>query len=357
MKTEAAASTNEAAGPGARPFVSVIVPTYNAGDWLDRCLAGLTASDWAEREIIVVDDASPTADAEAMAKRHGVRYLRLDTNSGPAVARNRGVDIARGGLIMTVDADVVVHGDTLRKGVEALQADERVGAVFGSYDEHPDHPAFLSQYRNLYHRWVHQQGDEEASTFWTGCGLVRREAFEAAGGFGADYRRPSIEDIEFGYRVRDAGWRILLVKDMTCTHLKDWGLVDMVRTDVFRRGVPWMALLLRRGKDESALNTNPKAKVATLAAGLLVSLLLGALVWPKLLWGVPALVAVIVAMQWGFYRDTARLKGVGFALGVVPAQVLFFLCCAAAIPLGVLRHLGDRRAAAKRATGRARVSD
>ena len=147
--------------------------------------------------------------------------------------------------------------------------------------------------------------------------------------------------------MRDAGWRIRLVKDMTCTHLKDWGLVDMVRTDVFRRGVPWMALLLRRGKDESALNTNPKAKIATLAAGLLIPVLLGALVWPALLWGAAILVAVIVAMQWGFYRDMARLKGLGFALAVVPAQVLFFLCCAAAIPLGVLRHVTDRRVSAR----------
>ncbi|MEM1410722.1 MAG: glycosyltransferase family 2 protein [Pseudomonadota bacterium] len=329
----------------AQPMVSVVVPTYNAGDWLERCLAGLTASDWPALEIIVIDDASPTQAAREAAERHGVRYLRLDRNSGPAVARNHGVEAAAGDLIMTVDADVVVHPDTVRKGVEVLLAAPEVGAVFGSYDEHPGHPAFLSQYRNLYHRWVHQQGDSEASTFWTGCGLVRRQAFDAAGGFGRAYDRPSIEDIEFGYRLRDQGWKIRLRKDMNCTHLKDWGLVDMVRTDIFRRGVPWMALLLRRGKDEAALNTNPRAKIATVAAAALVPVLLAAVFWPPLLWLGLLLVGLIVALQWGFYREIARLKGIAFAFAVVPAQVLFFLCCAAAIPLGYLRYLSERRSA------------
>lgn len=325
------------------PLVSVIVPTYNAGAWLERCLAGIRASDWPRLEVIVVDDASPTDAARTVAERCAARYERLDRNSGPAVARNRGVAIAQGELIMTVDADVVVHPDTVRRGVETLLAEDEVGAVFGSYDEHPDHPAFLSQYRNLYHRWVHQTGAAEASTFWTGCGLVRRSAFEAVGGFGRDFQRPSIEDIDFGYRLRERGWRIRLCKDMLCTHLKDWGLVDMVRTDIFRRGVPWMALLLRRGKNEAALNTNHRARVATLAAGLLVPVLAAGLLWSPLWWLIPVLVAVIVAMQWGFYRECARLRGLGFAVGVVPAQVLFFLCCAAAIPLGVLRYATDRR--------------
>jgi hypothetical protein len=78
------------------------------------------------------------------------------------------------------------------------------------------------------------------------------------------------------------------------------------------------------------------------AAGLIPPILLAALWWPKLLWALLPLVGVIVAMQWGFYREMARLKGPWFALRVVPAQILFFLCCAAAIPLGYWKHLTSR---------------
>ncbi|MEE4174273.1 MAG: glycosyltransferase family 2 protein [Xanthomonadales bacterium] len=328
--------------PEPEPTVSVVIPAYAAGDWLDACLRGLNRSDWRHYEVLVVDDASPSRDMESRAEAHGASYLRLDRNSGPAVARNTGVAHTTGDFIMTVDADVVVHPDTMRLGAQALASDPTLAAVFGSYDESPGHPAFLSQYRNLYHRWVHQQSDPEASTFWSGCGMVRRDAFEAVHGFGTGFDRPSIEDIEFGYRIRDAGWRIRLCKDMLCTHLKDWKLVDMVRTDIMRRGVPWMALLLERGKDESTLNTNPRAKIATAAAGLMCGALILAFWAPLLLIVAGLLAALIVTLQWGFYRYVARLKGVTFAVRVAPAQVLFFVCCAVAVPLGYWRYWRSR---------------
>ncbi len=47
-----------------------------------------------------------------------------------------------------------------------------LAAVFGSYDDEPAAPNFLSQYKNLFHHFVHQQGSAEASTFWSGCGAI-----------------------------------------------------------------------------------------------------------------------------------------------------------------------------------------
>ena len=51
-------------------------------------------------------------------------------------------------------------------------------AVMGSYDDTPSEPGLVSQYRNLLHHFVHQVGREKASTFWAGCGAVRRGAFQ-----------------------------------------------------------------------------------------------------------------------------------------------------------------------------------
>ena len=71
----------------------------------------------------------------------------------------------------------------------------------------------VSQYRNLLHHFVHQHGNSEASTFWAGCGAIRRSVFEEMGGFDEQrFPTPSIEDIELGYRLRQAGHRILLDK-------------------------------------------------------------------------------------------------------------------------------------------------
>ena len=68
------------------------------------------------------------------------------------------------------------------------------------------HKIFLSQYKNLVHHFYHHRGKREASTFWSGCGAVRKQAFLDAGGFDVErYTRPSIEDIELGYRLIKAG--------------------------------------------------------------------------------------------------------------------------------------------------------
>ncbi len=322
--------------------VSVVVPHYNALDDLDHCLAGLRAHGGTTLDIVVADDASTRGDPAAVCERHGARRVVLPRNAGPAVARNAGVAATDATVIVFIDADVVVHADTLQQALDALHAGPDIGACFGSYDERPADPAFLSQFRNLYHRWVHQSGDTEASTFWTGCGAVRREAFEAAGGFSAALSRMGMEDIDLGYRIRDAGYRIVLVKDMECTHLKAWTARLMVRTDVMGRGVPWMLLLLARQGGEADLNIDLRSRLATLAGGLLPVALLAALAWPPALWVAGLAGAVVVSTQWGFLRYVGRLRGAGFALRCVPALWLFFFCCAVSIPIAVALHLFGR---------------
>jgi GT2 family glycosyltransferase len=328
-------SENAHVGTQASPSLSVVIPSYNADQDLHRCLQALRSHNGTEVEIVVVDDASTRGNTAAVAAAHGARYLRLPENSGPAVARNAGVIAASGELILFIDADVVVHPHAVEQALHALEADTGLGAAFGSYDENPAQAGFLSQYRNLYHRWVHQHGEKEASTFWTGCGVVRRVAFDAVGGFNPALSHRGMEDIDLGYRLRDAGYRIALLKHMECQHLKKWTLRSMVKTDIFHRGVPWMLILLARPGSEKDLNINHRARSATLAAALLPPTLLGAIFYPWLVLVAAGLTLLVVGLQWGFYRYVAGLRGAGFALRVVPFQLLFFGCCAISIPLAL----------------------
>lgn len=331
--------------------VSVIIPVFNAGDDLEQCLAAIAASDYPLHECIVVDDGSTDGTTGEIARSHGVRLLTMERQGGPALARNRGAEDATGEILFFTDADVVLHPDAIGKAARAFAEYPDVSAIFGSYDETPGHPSLLSRYRNLYHHWNHQVGSEEASTFWTGCGAVRRSVFLELGGFSADYARPSIEDIEFGYRLRSAGHRIRLVRDMQGTHLKEWTLGGMFRTDLFQRGIPWFILLKRFPDMPADLNVNWMARLATALSGLFL-LFLALLIpghpasldlWP---WALAPLfcVAGIVWIQRDFFRLVTRLHGAWFGLAVIPLQLMFFIACGLAIPLGYLRLWKGARA-------------
>ena len=342
--------SEKSAGDKPPPRVSVVIPIFNGGPMLEQCLSAIDASSAPEFEVLLVDDGSTDGMTQPAALRHNARLIMLDRQRGPAHARNRGVNAARGEIIFFTDADVLLHPDAISIAVSKLDADPHLSAVFGSYDDQPGHASFLSQYRNLYHHWVHQNGNVEASTFWTGCGAIRREAFMAMNGFSEDYRQPSIEDIELGMRLRESGRRIRLEKTMLGKHMKHWTFWNMLKTDIFQRGVPWVELVLRHGRMSSDLNLNLGSRIATILTGLFaLSLLVFPLaghagaIWPALL----VLLLVLVWAQLGFYRYVARKRSITFALAVVPMQVVFFLGCAIAVPLGFIQHyFGHRRSRA-----------
>ena len=310
---------------GASVKISVIVPVFNSASELSKCLDALVASRPPEVEIIVVDDAS-TDDSAEVAARSGARVIRLAKNSGPAAARNRGAQHARGAILFFVDADVVVAPDAIERVSRAFVERPDVAAVFGSYDDRPMRRGVVSQYRNLLHHFVHQQGNPDASTFWAGCGAVRRSVFEALGGFDAvRFRHPCIEDIEFGVRMRRAGHRILLDKQVQGTHLKTWTLRSVVRTDIARRAIPWARLISETGGAPDDLNLKRSQRLSgALVVLACVSLPLTAL---RVEWAVVpgAALLAVVALNHQLYRFFARRGGLRFAAACIPLHLLYYL--------------------------------
>lgn len=174
------------------PHLSVIVPVYHDAEALTQCLEALAASVNTDFEVIVVDDGSPTP-VTSLVQPYGFRCLRIDGPGGPARARNRDVALARADTLVSIDADVCVHPDTLARFAAHFATDSTLAAVMGTCDDTPAAPNFLSQYKNLFHHFVHQSYAGEASTFWSGCGAMRRDMFLAFDGFDEQrYRRPAI---------------------------------------------------------------------------------------------------------------------------------------------------------------------
>lgn len=305
--------------------ITVIIPVYNNARDLPECLSAVKASvKNLDTEIIVVDDAS-TDETPTVAAAMGVRVLKLSRNSGPGAARNFGAQHARGEILFFVDADVVLAPGALDRAVRTLDTRPEYAAVFGSYDARPRARGLVSQYRNLLHHFVHQQGNPEASTFWAGCGAIRREIFLAVGGFDAErYPRPSIEDIDLGLRLRQAGHRILLDREIQGTHLKQWKLRNVIRTDITCRAVPWSRLILASREVPNDLNLKRSQRVSV-ALVLLATGLLPLALWRIGLLVVPLVALVtVVALNRTLFAFLWRERGLGFAIGCVPLHLLYF---------------------------------
>ncbi len=284
-------------------------------------------------EVIVVDDGSSDGSAD-VARALGARVEHTGDHTGAGAARNVGARAATQPVVLFVDADVLVAERAIAR-LDREIAFETVVAVIGSYDDRPPCRDFISLYMNLRHHFYHQRGAEDASVFWSGFGAVRKAAFEAVGGFPASY----MEDIELGYRLRAAGYRIHLVPELRVTHLKRWTLRRAVRTDVVARALPWSRLLLTHPEARSELNVAPRERVAAVVAWLLpATAVLSAA-------GVAAWWAPALPLGWAAWlnRDLlklfARAGGRFFAAAALLYHQFYYMYSSAAYALCTLTHL------------------
>jgi GT2 family glycosyltransferase len=326
---------------------SVVVPFHRNLSQLRQCLeavrrAGGRLSGSNElTELIVVADAARD-DPGQLAQEVGARLLAIDGPRGPAVARNHGVDIASGDVVVFVDTDVVIDEQALVRLASVFTAEPEIGAAFGAYDDAPADPGFLSQCRNLAHSFIHQRSNREADTFWAGLGGVRREIFLSVGGFDERFHRPSVEDIDLGYRIRAAGHRIVLEPAMQGKHLKRWTFRSSIASDVFDRGVPWTQLMHRYGGLRNDLNVTFAYRACVVIAYLLLASFVGAWWWPVLLAAVPIEILALWLLDRPYYRFFTSQRGLGFTLRWFPFHVLHHLCNGVSFAAGTALWLGRR---------------
>jgi glycosyltransferase involved in cell wall biosynthesis len=173
---------------GAPPLVSVVIPAYNAERHIVEALEGVLAQTYRPVEIVVVDDGSTDATAEAV-RRFGPR-VRFTTqiNAGAGAARNRGVAMATGRYIAFLDADDSWPPEKLARQVEILEQNPGCDLVFG-------------QVQQFIHGGEDLGGPEPG--ILPGTLLARREAFQRVGPLAEDLKLG--EFIDWYARAREAG--------------------------------------------------------------------------------------------------------------------------------------------------------
>ncbi|WP_246198802.1 glycosyltransferase family 2 protein [Sodalinema gerasimenkoae] len=167
-----------------KPRVSVIIPVYNGGRFLGEAIASVLAQTYTDWELIVVDDGSTEA-IEPLIAPYGsrLRYIRQE-NQGVAVARNRGLEVARGEFIAFLDQDDWFEPDKLEVQVAALQESPHLGMVHSGWfvvDAAGERLSTVNPREGI------PELDLAAWLLWKpvflGAMLFRRSCFEGVGGF------------------------------------------------------------------------------------------------------------------------------------------------------------------------------
>lgn len=193
------------------PLVSVVIPAYNCATYIALAVQSALDQDYPGKEIIVVNDGSTDNTADVLAAFGESIVVIQQSNSGVAVARNRGMQAARGALIALLDADDLWLPGKLRKQVDYLNAHPGVGAVYCRWREW--RPDALGEFTvpQLGHDALERNGIEPDDSGWlynklfldsiihTTTLLMRREIMEQTGKFDPALRRG--QDYDYWFRM------------------------------------------------------------------------------------------------------------------------------------------------------------
>ncbi len=198
-------------------MVSVIIPAYNAERTLPYTLRALQNQTIPRDlyEVIVVDDASTDGTA-AVAREFGVKY-RLQNKEGPAAARNLGVRISRGDVILFTDADCIPKEDWIEKMIKPLE-DPQVAGVMGRYLTRQKEKCARFVQLEFEERFQILKGFDNIDLVPSFAAAFRRSIFEEVGGFDAHYPLANNEDVELSYKIAARGYQMVFADDAIVYH-------------------------------------------------------------------------------------------------------------------------------------------
>ncbi|MBE2239490.1 MAG: glycosyltransferase family 2 protein [Caldilineaceae bacterium] len=263
------------------PFVSVIVPNYNGVRHLPVVLAALHRQRFTDFEVIVVDDASSDDSVALLESAYpDIRLIVNRHNAGFVQSCNTGAAAARGRLIVLLNSDTEPEPAWLAELVKAFVANPHAATVTSKL--------LLFDRRDTLHTtgdmlgvdgiprnrgvWERDHGQYDAATqVFSGCGgatAYRREVWEALGGFDETFWM-YLEDVDFGFRARLAGWEAVFAPEARVYHRLSASGGDVLASYYVGRNTLW---LIAKNMPRTLLRRNAFAIVAGQLAVTLAAL-------------------------------------------------------------------------------------
>lgn len=243
------------------PLVSILIPAYNAQDWLAYTLRSAVAQTWERKEIIVVDDGSKD-ETLAVARRFESPVVRVisQENMGAAGARNKAFSLSQGDFIQWLDADDLLGPDKIRYQMDAWEKCSEDGVLlsgaWGHFLSRFNHAKFLPTclWTDLYPiEWLVRKMEQNVY-MQTATWLVSRSLTEAAGPW--DTRLLGDDDGEYFCRVLLQSKRVKFVPESKVYYRRAGaGSLSYVGRSNRKRDAQWLSMKLHvsylRSRDDS----------------------------------------------------------------------------------------------------------
>jgi len=207
---ELVAGVYEAALRPDPPTVAVVIPSYNYAEFVGRAVRSALAQDYAQlTDIVVVDDGSQDDGATAhvvseLAETDPRVHYHRKENGGVATARNRGIALTNTKYVCCLDADDAIEPRFLSTMIAALEQDRSLGIAYSGLAWVAKDRVWKGDWPHEYHYDQQLQGENQVPT----CCVMRREAWERAGGYRQRYapQGQGAEDAELWLRLGALGW-------------------------------------------------------------------------------------------------------------------------------------------------------
>jgi glycosyltransferase involved in cell wall biosynthesis len=245
-------------------MLSIIIPTYNASKFMPNLLDSIFKQTDEDMEVIIVDDCS-TDNTIDIVKQYPVRVIHMEKNGGPARARNRGVEAARGDIIFFLDSDVVLLDGAIREVKDYFVKNPSAQCVIGICATEPLNKGFVPKYMAMF-EYIHLLGTpgNKVSVFAPRCGAIKKDFFQKIGGYDESYKGADVEDFELARRINRED-TIVLNPKILVKHQFVNNFQEAVR-NYFKRAVMWIQLFLKDKQLDNAGPTTPSNGIAALCA-------------------------------------------------------------------------------------------
>jgi len=215
--------------------ISIVIPTYQRTDLLQLSLESLSKQtiDPNLFEVIAIDDASPNGEEKKQiitSKTYPFKFQYLEQNKGgPAKARNLGIKKSVGEIIIFMDDDAVAHSDWVENIVKSLDTGEysAVGGITKNYKVETLSEKLLNHVGHLISPI--DPITKEIIFLVTVNAAFKKKDLESVGGFDEEFKLPSGEDMDLGFRMRKAGFKLGLAPTALVYHHQRDSIQSMFR--------------------------------------------------------------------------------------------------------------------------------